>query len=122
MPAGEGTGPMGMGAMTGRAAGFCAGFGMPGYANPVAGRGMGYGLGGGRGRAWGCGGPSAGLRAGGRGWRNAFNPFGWSGGTAMPFAAPSQKQQRDALKSQADYFENALKDLRDRIKEIESAK
>ena len=41
MPRGEGTGPMGMGAMTGRAAGFCAGSGMAGYANKGQGRGAG---------------------------------------------------------------------------------
>jgi hypothetical protein len=35
MPAGDGTGPFGTGPMTGRAAGFCAGFGMPGYATPI---------------------------------------------------------------------------------------
>jgi len=35
MPGGDGTGPMGMGPMTGRAAGFCAGYGVPGYMNPV---------------------------------------------------------------------------------------
>jgi hypothetical protein len=40
MPGGDGTGPGGMGPMTGRAAGFCAGFPAPGYANPVGGRGM----------------------------------------------------------------------------------
>ncbi|MCK4547155.1 MAG: DUF5320 domain-containing protein [Candidatus Eisenbacteria sp.] len=33
MPRGNGTGPMGMGPMTGRAAGYCAGFGVPGYMN-----------------------------------------------------------------------------------------
>ncbi|RJX26516.1 MAG: hypothetical protein C4531_15385 [Desulfurivibrio sp.] len=33
MPGGNGTGPMGMGGMTGRAAGFCAGNGMPGFAS-----------------------------------------------------------------------------------------
>ena len=33
MPRGDGTGPMGMGAMTGRGTGFCAGFKMPGYIN-----------------------------------------------------------------------------------------
>jgi len=38
MPAGDGTGPMGMGPMTGRAAGYCAGYPAPGYANPMAGR------------------------------------------------------------------------------------
>jgi predicted Fe-Mo cluster-binding NifX family protein len=39
MPRGDGTGPMGMGARTGRAAGYCAGSEMPGYAHPVPGRG-----------------------------------------------------------------------------------
>lgn len=46
MPRGNGTGPAGMGPMTGRGAGFCAGFGMPGYANRgdggFFGRGMGF--------------------------------------------------------------------------------
>ena len=35
MPRGDGTGPLGLGPMTGRAAGFCAGFRVPGYMNPV---------------------------------------------------------------------------------------
>jgi len=39
MPRGDGTGPLGMGPMTGRAAGYCAGYGMPGYMNPGYGRG-----------------------------------------------------------------------------------
>jgi hypothetical protein len=42
MPAGDGTGPMGMGPMTGRAAGYCVGYPLPGFANP-------FGLGWGRG-------------------------------------------------------------------------
>lgn len=33
MPRGDGTGPLGMGAMTGRAAGYCAGYSVPGFAN-----------------------------------------------------------------------------------------
>lgn len=40
MPRGDGTGPMGIGPMTGRGAGFCSGFASPGY---------GYGFGAGRG-------------------------------------------------------------------------
>lgn len=36
MPFGNGTGPAGMGPMTGRATGFCAGYPVPGYMNPVA--------------------------------------------------------------------------------------
>ena len=33
MPFGDGTGPRGMGPMTGRGAGYCAGFGQPGFTN-----------------------------------------------------------------------------------------
>ena len=57
MPRGDGSGPMGMGPMTGRAAGYCAGFGMPGFANaPLGwGYGRGYGWGRGLGRGFGMG-------------------------------------------------------------------
>jgi len=63
MPAGNGMGPAGMGPMTGRGAGFCAGYPTPGYMNPYGGRypygGFGFGRGGGigfgRGRGWGRG-------------------------------------------------------------------
>ena len=37
MPAGDGTGPLGFGPMTGRAAGYCAGYPVPGYANVIPG-------------------------------------------------------------------------------------
>jgi hypothetical protein len=39
MPFGNGTGPAGLGPMTGRAAGFCAGHPVPGYMNPAGGAG-----------------------------------------------------------------------------------
>jgi hypothetical protein len=39
MPFGDGTGPAGLGPMTGRAAGFCAGYPVPGYMNPAGGAG-----------------------------------------------------------------------------------
>jgi hypothetical protein len=42
MPGGDGTGPAGLGQMTGRAAGYCAGFSLPGYANASMRMGMGY--------------------------------------------------------------------------------
>ena len=45
MPLGNGTGPAGMGPMTGRAAGLCAGFPVPGYMNAVIGRTGFYGSG-----------------------------------------------------------------------------
>ena len=79
MPAGDGTGPMGMGPMTGRAAGICAGYTVPGYANPMSGRRVGYGMVSrfgrlfGRGRGWGRG------RGFGRGFGRArfAGNFGW---------------------------------------------
>ncbi len=45
MPGGDRTGPAGMGPMTGRAAGICAGYPVPGYMNPVMGRAGLYGAG-----------------------------------------------------------------------------
>ncbi|MDP8236906.1 MAG: DUF5320 domain-containing protein [Candidatus Erginobacter occultus] len=38
MPRGDGSGPAGMGPMTGRAVGFCAGYPSPGFVNPYGGR------------------------------------------------------------------------------------
>ena len=35
MPFGDGTGPMGMGPLTGRGVGYCPGFGRPGFNNPA---------------------------------------------------------------------------------------
>jgi len=45
MPRGNGTGPGGMGPMTGRSAGFCAGFDAPGYASGRLGAGFRRGFG-----------------------------------------------------------------------------
>ena len=45
MPAGDRTGPMGMGPMTGRGAGYCAGYGAPGYVAYAPGWGYGRGFG-----------------------------------------------------------------------------
>jgi len=125
MPGGDGTGPAGMGPMTGRAAGYCAGYPVPGYANPVGGRGF---------WGWGRG------RGGGRGWRNQFYATGLTGWqraavgypafggvvpAAAPYAAPfapavGGEQQLDALKGQAEYFEQALDGIRKRIEELEA--
>ena len=81
MPGGDGTGPMGLGPMTGRAAGYCAGYPVPGYMNPTPGRGY-WGWGRGLGRGWG--------RGLGRGWRArawaGFYPPVW--GRPGPWASP----------------------------------
>ena len=66
MPGGDGTGPMGRGPMTGRAAGFCAEQSTPGSTTP------GYGQGFGRGRGRGIG---RGYWGHGRGfWWRSYNP------------------------------------------------
>ena len=41
MPRGDGTGPTGMGPMTGWGAGYCAGNSVPGFTNPFPGRALG---------------------------------------------------------------------------------
>ena len=45
MPRGDRTGPWGLGPMTGRAAGYCAGYPVPGFMNPTVGFGRGWGRG-----------------------------------------------------------------------------
>jgi hypothetical protein len=55
MPWGDGTGPLGLGPKTGRAADYCAGYSVPGYMNLIPGQGFWgwgrgwFGRGGGRG-------------------------------------------------------------------------
>jgi len=106
MPGGNGTGPAGAGPMTGRGMGFCAGYSVPGYANFGGGRGMGMGRG---------------LRMGmGRG-RGFGQGFGW-GGFANPYPAPQRptaEQELEALKGQASYFENSLKEINQQIEELQ---
>lgn len=126
MPGGDGTGPRGFGPMTGRAAGFCTGFGVPGYmSNFPAGRGY---------RAFGRG-----RGQGGRGFRNWFYGTGLAGwqraGNYMPawgnpltysrpYYAPmtpamTREQELDTLKAQAEYLEDALEGIRKQLEEIE---
>jgi hypothetical protein len=126
MPRGDGTGPAGMGPMTGRAAGYCAGYPVPGYMNPVGGRGFwGRGRGGGRGRRnWYY---ATGLP----GWARAGYGYpAWGGAVASPYApyaaplgpAMAPEQEITGLKQQAEYFQNALGDINKRIEELESQK
>jgi len=114
MPRGDGTGPMGMGAMSGRASGYCAGFGMPGYANPAPGRGPGMGFGCGRG-----------FGGSGRGWRHMFYVTGlpgWMrfGGYDAPYQNPDPNLEKEALKSQAEALQSELDFIKKRLSEIET--
>ena len=113
MPRGDRTGPIGQGPMTGRAAGFCAGYGAPGYVNA----GYGYGRGGGFG-------------GGGRGWRHMYYATGlprWARGYA-PYSPVGQypssgefspEREVEALRAQSDYFQKQIDVLNDRIRELE---
>ena len=115
MPRGDRTGPQGMGPMTGRAAGYCAGYDAPGYANPIPGRGLGMGRGG-RGR-----------RAGYRWWwRSAGQDYGWNQPMPAPLTAPAApaapaaapidekaalEQEIVGLKAELAYLEQRLNQL-----------
>ncbi|MBN1438875.1 MAG: DUF5320 domain-containing protein [Anaerolineales bacterium] len=126
MPAGDRTGPRGMGPMTGRGAGYCAGYGTPGYTNPMPGRGygMGWGRGGGWGGGWGAG----------RGFRNMYYATGLPGWArygapvwgAFPVSAyapygvpPTPEQETAFLKSQAEMLKKELDAIGKRVAEIE---
>ncbi|MBN2040479.1 MAG: DUF5320 domain-containing protein [Spirochaetes bacterium] len=120
MPAGNGTGPSGFGPMTGRAAGFCAGYSVPGYVNPVRGRTFGFARGG---------------RGGGRGWRNQYYATGmprWARGGyypdnygyGYPNPAPVPEMNRETemkmLKEQSEFIQKEMSAIQDRIKELEN--
>ena len=123
MPGGNGTGPAGMGPMTGRAMGYCAGYSAPGYMNPAGGRGFGAF---GRGRGGGWGRRNMYYATGLTGWQRAGAPAYGAAPYPMPMPAPvapaavTPQQELDALKGQAEYFGNALEDIRSRIAELES--
>ncbi len=125
MPRGDRTGPMGAGAMTGRGAGYCSGSGMPGYANPIQGRGFGIGFGRGR------GGMGRGFGGGGRGRRNMFYATGLPGwmrfsGYALPYGYsemiqnPDPKVEQRMLKDQADALQAELEAIKKRLDEVET--
>ncbi|MBN1675177.1 MAG: DUF5320 domain-containing protein [Kiritimatiellae bacterium] len=119
MPGGDGTGPAGMGPMTGRAAGYCAGYPVPGFMNPIPGRGFGFGRGLGLGFRGGRGWAGYGPRAYGYAPAYGMPPFPY----AAPYgAAPTPEQEVDRLKGQAEYFEDALEGVKKRIAELEAEK
>ena len=121
MPGGDRTGPRGMGPMTGRRAGYCAGYEAPGFANPGPGRGYGMGWGRGGSLGWGYG-----RGGGGRGWRNRFyatgRPF-WARydyGPAWDYGPPpTEEQEMETLKREAEWLQGQLDAISQRIEEIE---
>ena len=99
--------------MTGRGAGYCAGYSVPGYMNPAPGFGLGLG--------WG-------WRGGGRGWRNMYYAtglpgwarFGYGAPGAVPpaYGPPTREQEADALKTQADLLQTQLEEINRRLEEL----
>ena len=112
MPRGDRTGPMGMGRMTGRGAGYCAGFAVPGYANPMGYAG-GFGYGFGR----------------GRGFRRMFNATGWPGWACYGYGYPAYvgvdeatPDEKEFLSNQAEYLERQLQQVKKRLSSLEEDK
>ncbi len=114
MPRGDGTGPQGMGPMTGRGLGYCAGYSVPGFANPI---GSGYG----RGMAWGRGGGGGRGLAFRRGRGGYFAPYaGFVPPAGVPFPAVAP-DEATALKSHLSVLEEQLAAVKARLGEIEEA-
>jgi len=98
---------MGTGPITGRAAGYCAGYAVPGYMNPIPGRGLGLGWG----RGW-----RHGFGAIGRpGWGGYGYPSAWGYG---PYAPPTPEQEAEGLQKQAEWLKDQLDAINQRIEEL----
>jgi len=93
MPFADGTGPMGLGPMTGRGAGFCAGFGRPGFTNPIPGRRFGFGRG---------------------------IPYGYpyAGSYGYPWGAMPKEEELRILEEQARAMESDLNAIGKRLEEL----
>ena len=101
MPRGNRTGPLGAGPMTGRGAGYCAGYPTPGFDNPAPTR-------------------FAGFRRGGGafGWRHMFYATGlpgWLRGRSAPAAPQSEVE---ALEEQANWLKDQLNAINERLKAL----
>jgi len=114
MPRGDGTGPWGEGSMTGRGAGFCAGFDVPGHMNPLPRRGLGWRRGFGRGRG----------RGFGRGWGTGFGRGRWAGYYSMPYypAQPTPVVPATARFQPQMTKEDEIQFLQQEIKALENEK
>lgn len=112
MPRGDRTGPMGMGPMTGRAAGYCAGYPVPGYMNPWPGACGGWFGGGWYGRGWRH-----------RRWYYAMGLPGWVHFGAPcwgPWAPPiSPEAEAQFLRQQAEWLKSQLEAIQSRLEELE---
>jgi hypothetical protein len=133
MPGGDGTGPMGMGAMTGRRMGYCAGYSVPGFANAwPAGFGRGAGIGFGRGRGNRFWARTTGLP----GWYRAGAGYPAFGGWPVqapsvpvqqnpPVQAPAgfqpqvtKEQEAQMLEQEKGFLESQINSIKSELEEI----
>lgn len=114
MPRGDGTGPRGLGSMTGRAAGYCAGYPIAGFMNPCVGRSrLGFGYGRGFGRGYGRG-----SRYGNT-YPIPYFPQVYGGELYQPPTEP--KQEMEMLVEEARYLKEQLETINKRITELEKS-
>ncbi len=114
MPRGDSTGPMGMGPMTGRQAGYCAGYNMPGFVNNAGRRGMGMGFG----RGANLGGRGGGLRRRNRFFATGVPGRALFGGPLTPFQQTDPETEKQALKSEAEYLQSEVEAIKKRLDEL----
>ena len=116
MPRGNRTGPVGMGPITGRAAGYCAGYPTPGFMNSrnqaFGGRGAGY-----RHMYYATGLP---------GWtRYGWTPphagavYGQPAPAQAPFSPTGPEEEVEYLQHHAENLKQQLEDIEDRLKELD---
>jgi hypothetical protein len=128
MPAGDRTGPMGMGPRTGWGVGYCSGYDAPGWANWGPGRRF-YGRRGRGMRGGGWGGYGAGPGRGGFRWRHWYHATGqprwarWGFPPAWAYdaaydTAPSQEQEVEMLKEEAEWLKEQLDAINVRMDEL----
>lgn len=126
MPGGDRTGPMGQGAMSGRAAVYCGGYHQRGWMSRMMGR-------------WFGGGERGGWQGHGRGFRHGFRMTGmpgwqraafgmtpWAGQGPVPIqqpieAGPAPDQELAWLKQHAGHLESELKSIQGRMAELTKA-
>lgn len=119
MPGGDRSGPTGLGETTGRGAGYCGGFGAPGFENPAPRSGFGrrflryrgaFCYGSGRGR---------------HGYRNIYYATGLphsarSFGYAARYQEPDPEIEKRELKNEARILKSEMDAIQKRLEEIDA--
>lgn len=104
MPRNDGTGPIGMGPMTGRGSGYCIGYVRPGDTNYFRVR-------------------FSGGMSGGRGFRRMFNLTGVPGwqrnGYAMPIPDGQDYDEKAVLEKEQEFLEAQLRQIKESLNSLD---